>query len=121
VVLLKGAATVVADVDGRVVVNPTGGPGLATGGTGDVLTGIVAAHLAQGLAPLEAAAAAAYLHGAAADAIECRQGGSGLLAGELADELPLAAKALRDEAAAQIAEESIGGPEFGFALSFPGS
>ena len=103
------------------MVNPTGGPGLASGGTGDVLTGIVAAHLAQGLTPFEAAAVGAYLHGAAADEIESRQGAAGLLAGDLADDLPAVAHSLRGEAERQIAEESVGGPELSLALSFPGS
>jgi hydroxyethylthiazole kinase-like uncharacterized protein yjeF len=121
VVLLKGAASVVADVDGRVIINPTGGASLATGGTGDVLTGIVAAHLAQGLTPFEAAAVGAYLHGAAADEIESRQGAAGLLASELADALPAVAHSLRAAAETQIAEESVGGAELSLALSFPGS
>ncbi len=95
VVLLKGAPSIAAEPTGRVIVNATGGPVLATGGTGDVLTGIVAAYLAQGLAPLEAAALAAHLHGAAADAIASQRGHSGLLAGELADALPAAAESLR--------------------------
>src|SRR5262249_34743014 len=55
VVVLKGAATVVADPDGRVRVNPTGGPVLATGGTGDVLAGVLGGLLAQGVAPFDAA------------------------------------------------------------------
>ncbi len=67
-VLLKGAATVVAAPSGRALVIPTGGPVLATGGTGDVLTGIVAALLAAGLAPFDTAGLAAWWHGAAADA-----------------------------------------------------
>jgi ADP-dependent NAD(P)H-hydrate dehydratase / NAD(P)H-hydrate epimerase len=67
VVLLKGFRTVVADPAGNVVINPTGGPQLATAGTGDVLTGIVAALLASGLAPFEAAWAGAYVHGLAGD------------------------------------------------------
>jgi len=121
VVLLKGASSVVADVDGGVIINPTGGPGLATGGTGDVLTGVVAAHLAQGLEPLEAAAMGAYLHGAAADELELRQGAAGLLAGELADALPAVALALRRCAEQQMTEECVGGPELSLALSFPGS
>ena len=54
-VVLKGAGTVVAGSDGRLAVNPTGNPGLATGGTGDVLTGIITGLLAQGLAPWGAA------------------------------------------------------------------
>jgi NAD(P)H-hydrate epimerase len=102
VVLLKGAASVTAGRGGRVIVNPTGGPALGSGGTGDVLTGIVAAHLAQGMPALEAAAAAAYLHGAAADRISARRGTSGLLAGELAEELPPTADALRDRARSHV-------------------
>lgn len=66
VVVLKGPATLVAG-SGRLVVNPTGGPGLATLGTGDVLAGVVGALLAQGLPALEAAALGAFLHGAAGD------------------------------------------------------
>jgi hydroxyethylthiazole kinase-like uncharacterized protein yjeF len=65
VVLLKGSRTVVAEPEGRVVVNPTGGPFLATAGTGDVLTGAVAAFVAGGVRPADAAAAAAYVHGSA--------------------------------------------------------
>ncbi len=64
--VLKGPATLIAE-DGRIVVNPTGGPGLATLGTGDVLSGIIGAWLARGLLPLDAAAVGTYLHGAAGD------------------------------------------------------
>jgi len=64
-VLLKGNATVVADPDGRVFVNPTGTPWLATAGSGDVLSGLIASLLAAGLAPGEAAAVGAYVHGVA--------------------------------------------------------
>ena len=67
VVVLKGARTVVASPDGRVCVNPTGNPGLARGGSGDVLAGMLAALLACGLPAYQAAACAVYLHGAAAD------------------------------------------------------
>jgi tRNA threonylcarbamoyl adenosine modification protein YjeE len=98
VVLLKGAASIVADPDGRVLVNPTGGPALATGGTGDVLTGIAVALLAQAVPPFEAAGLAAYLHGFAADRIAARTGPSGLQAADLADEVPVAARALRESA-----------------------
>ena len=67
VLVLKGARTVIAAPDGRVWLNSTGNAGMASGGMGDVLTGLVAALLAQGLAPFEAAVLAVYLHGAAAD------------------------------------------------------
>ncbi|NBE80777.1 NAD(P)H-hydrate dehydratase [Micromonospora rubida] len=65
VVLLKGDRTIVATPDGRAYVNPTGTPALATGGTGDVLAGLLGSLLAAGLAPERAAAVAAYLHGLA--------------------------------------------------------
>ena len=113
VVLLKGAATVTAAPDGRAVVNPTGGPALASGGTGDVLLGIVTGYLAQGLEAFEAAALAAFVHGAAADRIAQRTGPSGLLASELAAELPETAQRLR-QAGGTAARTGVG-----LALDFP--
>jgi hydroxyethylthiazole kinase-like uncharacterized protein yjeF len=67
VLVLKGASTVVAAPDGRVFVNPTGNSGLAKGGTGDVLTGLIVGLMAQGISPLDAACAGVFLHGLAAD------------------------------------------------------
>jgi ADP-dependent NAD(P)H-hydrate dehydratase / NAD(P)H-hydrate epimerase len=67
VLVLKGAPTTIADPGGAVLVNPTGNPGLATGGSGDVLSGMIGAFLAQGIAPFRAAASAVYLHGLAGD------------------------------------------------------
>jgi len=67
VLVLKGASTVVAAPDGRVFVNPNGNSGLASGGTGDVLTGLVTGLIAQGASPLDAACAGVFLHGLAAD------------------------------------------------------
>jgi NAD(P)H-hydrate epimerase len=96
VVVLKGAATVVAEPDGAILVNPTGGPALASGGTGDVLTGVIAGLLAQGLGAREAAALGAYLHGAAADLLAERRSSAGVLAGEVAGLLPDAFRALAD-------------------------
>jgi NAD(P)H-hydrate epimerase len=87
VVLLKGPGTVVADADGRAVVNPTGTEALATAGTGDVLTGIVAGFLARGALPFEATAAAAWVHGAAADRVRAVTGPSGLVASDLLGEI----------------------------------
>jgi NAD(P)H-hydrate epimerase len=84
VVLLKGSRTVVADPGGRAAVNLTGGPALATAGTGDVLSGIVGALAALGLSGFRAAAAGAWIHGCAADGI----GHSGLVAGDLIEALP---------------------------------
>jgi hydroxyethylthiazole kinase-like uncharacterized protein yjeF len=85
VVVLKGAGTVIAAPGGRTAVNPTGNAALATGGTGDVLGGIIGALLAQRLPPFEAALAGVYLHGLAADTLTERgHGPAGLTAGELA-------------------------------------
>ena len=79
VVALKGARTVVAAPDGRVCVNPTGNPGLARGGSGDVLAGMMSALLACGLSACEAAACAVWLHGAAADRAARQKGEYGML------------------------------------------
>jgi hydroxyethylthiazole kinase-like uncharacterized protein yjeF len=114
VVLLKGAATITAAPDGRILVNPTGGPALATGGTGDVLLGLVAGLLAQGMPAFEAAALAAFVHGAAADRLAAVTGPSGLLAGDLAGEIPATVAALRDAGAAPAPFESR------LAVRFPG-
>ncbi len=92
VVLLKGPATVVADPDGAVLVTTTGDARLATAGTGDVLTGVVAAFLAGGAPPASAAAGAAFLHGRAG-AVGWRHG---LVASDLLDRLPLAIDLLQE-------------------------
>jgi ADP-dependent NAD(P)H-hydrate dehydratase len=89
VLVLKGHGTVVTD--GRqVYVNTTGNPGMATGGTGDVLTGLVAALLGQGLAPFAAAQLGVYVHGLAGDRARDRVGEVSLIASDLLDELPAA-------------------------------
>lgn len=111
VVILKGAASVIAAPDGRVAINPTGGPALGTGGTGDVLTGVVVALLMQHMDAFDAAALAAWLHGFAGDRVAARRGRSGLLAGEVAAELPEACEALRSPAV--VAQRA------GLALPFP--
>ncbi|MDR7006507.1 NAD(P)H-hydrate dehydratase [Paraburkholderia strydomiana] len=85
VVVLKGTGTVIAAPDGRLTINPTGNAALATGGTGDVLGGMIGALLAQHLPGYEAALAAVYLHGLAADTLSAQgHGPAGLTAGELA-------------------------------------
>lgn len=88
VVVLKGARTVVASPDGRVSINPTGNPGMGSGGMGDVLTGVIGGLLAQGLAPWDAARAAVYAHGRAADQLSSLKGPWGYTASEVADTLP---------------------------------
>lgn len=94
VVVLKGQRTVVAGPDGRAAVNPTGNPGMATGGTGDVLSGILGALLARGLEPWVAATAAVYVHGLAGDVAARRLGQESLLAGDLIEALPEAIRSL---------------------------
>lgn len=90
VIVLKGAFTSVATSDGRVFFNSTGNPGMATGGTGDVLTGIVTGLLAQGYSSLDAAVVGVFLHGLAADLAVPEKGYSGLIASDLIDFLPQA-------------------------------
>jgi hydroxyethylthiazole kinase-like uncharacterized protein yjeF len=92
VVLLKGPATVVADPGGDVLVTTSGDDRLATAGTGDVLTGVVAALLAAGLDPLRAAATGAFLHGRAG-AVGWRHG---LVASDLLDRLPIVIDQLQE-------------------------
>jgi NAD(P)H-hydrate epimerase len=86
--VLKGAQTLVAAPDGRVSLNPTGNPALASGGTGDVLTGLIGGFLAQGLNPWDAARLGVYLHGLAADFFVSRYGPRGLIAGDLIEIFP---------------------------------
>jgi NAD(P)H-hydrate epimerase len=96
IVVLKGARTIVAAPDGALFVNPTGNAGMATGGTGDVLTGMVASLLAQTLCrslavtPAEAVAAAVFLHGLAGDIASWEKGETALVAGDLLEHLPRA-------------------------------
>ena len=90
VVVLKGHRTVVAHPDGRAAVNPTGNPGMATGGTGDVLAGMAGTLLARGGEAWPAVAAAVYLHGLAGDRAAAREGEESLLAGDVLEELPAA-------------------------------
>lgn len=83
VVVLKGSRTIVAAPDGRACVNPTGNPGLARGGSGDVLAGMIGGLCAAGLPPLEAAKCGVWLHGAAADRAAARLGQWGMLPSDL--------------------------------------
>jgi hydroxyethylthiazole kinase-like uncharacterized protein yjeF len=104
VVVLKGARTVIAAADGSVAVAPFENPALASGGTGDVLSGTIGSLLAQGLEPFAAARLGVYLHGMAGEAVRERIGDSGLLASDLPDALALSRRRL-----AAIAERRGGG------------
>ena len=90
ILALKGPATVTASPDGRVYINTTGNNGMAKGGSGDVLAGMVLSFLGQGMEPVEAAALAVYLHGLAGDLCRDRLGEYGMLPGDLAEEIPAA-------------------------------
>jgi ADP-dependent NAD(P)H-hydrate dehydratase len=87
VVVLKGAGTVVTDGI-RCYVNTTGNPGMATGGTGDVLTGVIAALLAQRVPGFEAAQMGVFVHGLAGDIARDHEGEIGMIAGDIVDALP---------------------------------
>jgi NAD(P)H-hydrate epimerase len=112
VVVLKGARTVIAAPDGRVARAPFENPALASGGTGDVLAGLIGALLAQGNAPFEAACCGVYLHGVAGDVIRERLGDAGLLANDLPDEVARARRRL-----AAIVERRTNARRLGFGLS----
>jgi NAD(P)H-hydrate epimerase len=110
VVVLKGARTVIADVDGTVAIAPFENPALASGGTGDVLAGTIGALLAQGLPPFAAARLGVYLHGVSGESVRERLGDAGLLASDLPDGLAIARKRL-----ASLAERKSSGKRLGFA------
>lgn len=94
VTLLKGARTLIATPDGQFAYNRRGTPALATAGTGDVLTGVVATLLAQGLTAFDAARAAAYLHALAGEVAAREIGAAGILAGDVRERLPIARRLL---------------------------
>ena len=94
VVVLKGAGTVIATPEGRIFINNTGNPGMATGGSGDVLAGMIATLLAQGMVPAVAAACAVWIHGKAGDIATSQSGIAGLLAGDIAAAVPAALNAI---------------------------
>jgi NAD(P)H-hydrate epimerase len=93
VVVLKGAGTVTAAPDGETWINTTGSVALATGGTGDVLTGAIVGLLGQGLSPLDAAISAVYIHGRAGEIAEEEIGSRGAAASDL---LPLLPRVIRE-------------------------
>lgn len=89
ILVLKGAGTIIASGDGKTFINTTGNPGMATGGMGDVLGGVIGALVCQGLSPMNAAVAGVFLHGSAADLLY-NERGVGFLASEVADMIPAA-------------------------------
>ena len=97
VVILKGAGTVIVSQNGRVMINTSGNPGMASGGMGDVLSGVIGAMICQGLGPEEGSGAAVYLHGMAGDALY-EEFGQGFSATELADTIPEIVKQLQSKA-----------------------
>lgn len=92
--VLKGVPTVIANPDGRTMVNPTGNPGMATAGTGDVLTGMIGAFIGQGLNPFEAATLGVYLHGLSGDIAAESKGKHSLIASDIIEAIPEAFKRL---------------------------
>lgn len=87
-VVLKGARTIISDPKGNIYINLTGNPGMATAGTGDVLTGMIASLIAQGFEIIEAVKVAVYLHGVTGDMVAEKKGQMSLIAGDLLEDLP---------------------------------
>jgi len=92
VTVLKGANTVIASPEGEVFINVTGNPGMAKGGSGDVLTGMIVSFLAQGIKPYDAAKAGVYIHGLAGDMASYEMGKYSMKAGDIIDYIPRAMK-----------------------------
>ena len=95
--LLKGAYTVIGSPDAKIFINPTGNSALATAGSGDVLSGFIGGFLAQGLSPLNAALAGAYLHGLAADCFIQKTESNYMVASDLFEGLRLAINAVKPQ------------------------
>jgi NAD(P)H-hydrate epimerase len=92
--VLKGARSVVATAQGKIFINPTGNPGMASGGMGDVLAGMLAALLGQGFSPEDALKLGVYLHGFVADGLADKKGEIGLIASDIIEALPAGMRAL---------------------------
>lgn len=93
--VLKGSPTIVSDPDGRVFINTTGNPGMATAGSGDVLTGMIASFLGQGMSPLNASVLGVYMHGLAGDIAALEKGMHSLIATDIIDKIPNAFSCLK--------------------------
>ena len=94
ITVLKGWRTIIALPDGTIYINCTGNPGMATAGTGDVLTGLIAGFIAQGIQPHYAACAGVYIHGLAGDLAASKIGEHGIIASDLIDEIPYVIKTI---------------------------
>ncbi|MEX0805570.1 MAG: NAD(P)H-hydrate dehydratase [Candidatus Binatia bacterium] len=92
--VLKGARTVIATPDGKIFINPTGNPGMASAGMGDVLAGILTALLGQRLSPEDAMKLGVYLHGFVGDRVAAEKGETGMIASDLIDDLPAGLRSL---------------------------
>lgn len=96
VLVLKGAPTTISCQTGPIYINKTGNNGMATGGSGDVLTGLIAGFLAQGLEPIDAARIGVYIHGLAGDIAASTLGRRGMIAGDIIDSMPEAIEFVED-------------------------
>jgi NAD(P)H-hydrate epimerase len=95
--ILKGARTIIAAPDGQIAINGSGNPGMASGGMGDVLTGVLTALIAQGYEPFAACRVGVFVHGYAADLVSADKGEVGMSAVDVQERLPFAFKQLMDE------------------------
>lgn len=96
-VVLKGARSVVAAPDGRVFINPTGNPGMSSGGMGDVLTGVISGLISQKYSPLQACVLGTFVHGLSGDIASKEKGPSGITATDVADSVPRALKQVQTQ------------------------
>ncbi|MBA7641445.1 Bifunctional NAD(P)H-hydrate repair enzyme Nnr [subsurface metagenome] len=103
-IVLKGAHTVIAAPDGRSQISHVANAGLASAGTGDVLSGVIAGLLAQGLNLFDAAASGVYIHGMAGEVVKARLGDAGMVASDLLPELPQVIKQLKASRRTEEAE-----------------
>ncbi len=90
IVVLKGVPTVISSPEGHTLINSTGNPGMASGGSGDVLTGMIASLIGQGMAPFEAACLGVYLHGLSGDIASYSKGFHGMIARDIIESIPAA-------------------------------
>jgi NAD(P)H-hydrate epimerase len=88
IVVLKGARTIIADPHDHIYINTTGNPGMASGGMGDVLTGMITGLISQGISPLQASTLSVFVHGLIGDAIERDRAGIGIMATDIIDRIP---------------------------------